>query len=639
MKMNIINRMTALLGIAFATVSPLLIAGCYEDPWDKESEDDSYWYEDTEYEMKVIDDPNLIDKYKVDEFETTISFETGESSEFNNKILGVNCGTQTGADITLSLAYNHANQQAFVNNLDPSLLRFPLGVYANFYDWRYDTRFMECSDDWTADKNGSHGSSCVQRDPNDDSTYWKSDLGYTTTEYLSFPNLRNGVEGLATLQKSMGFELLWVWSVSYDQLIDGVDDTDRSQRYDYYVKELNVPVSYVELGNELFFMSQRSKELMANGCTATSASGGMEHINTKRIYDYAEELRAAANEAGHEAPKFALPMSWRGRGSVGVSHNDNSNSANNTHTYYNKAMMFPDRSEYSDVRYQTEAPTAANQDWYDAFVLHKYVGAQPDGSIGDGNEMADDFDASYDWETQLQVAYESRLLFQDELRYYQEILPDGVTKPIWLTEWGVTCGMYAASYLSMADAYLYLFERPAVEIATWFQTHGLNNLYTTSGTSTTYTHTKTGYGAVFETLNDTFRDSKLYETEVDSKFVESGEKVMITDEVSAASKEGDNYFPAVEGVEFVTARALEMADGTTAIYIVNKSNRDVRTKIVIDGEEYTGSYTQEQIAFDELLSAPTWAELDEVTTMSIYSEIRGLIIKPYSVTIITDILL
>ena len=55
-------------------------------------------------------------------------------------LLGLNCNWPEG--LYGKVGYNHPDAQKLITALKPSSLRFPHGVWSNFYDWESDGRRM-----------------------------------------------------------------------------------------------------------------------------------------------------------------------------------------------------------------------------------------------------------------------------------------------------------------------------------------------------------------------------------------------------------------------------------------------------------------------------------------------------------------
>ena len=73
-----------------------------------------------------------------EKIEATININTTREQAFNNKLLGTNI-----------FGYSTAAEKAFINKLDPITVRFPHGLWSNWYDWRSDTTQIFGTDTFT----------------------------------------------------------------------------------------------------------------------------------------------------------------------------------------------------------------------------------------------------------------------------------------------------------------------------------------------------------------------------------------------------------------------------------------------------------------------------------------------------------
>ena len=141
----------------------------------------------------------------------TLSISTSDPTPFNNRLLGLNTNfpeNQYGVD-----GYNDADGQSLITAWTPPTLRFPHGVWANFYDWEVDGRRIY--DDY-------------------DTTYREA--------VENVPHLRYGYDGFKTLHDNLGFDVLHTWNVNYDSPAKGV-----ARLQDRRADGFNV--SRIELGN------------------------------------------------------------------------------------------------------------------------------------------------------------------------------------------------------------------------------------------------------------------------------------------------------------------------------------------------------------------------------------------------------
>ncbi|MDF7823457.1 hypothetical protein P4B35_05490 [Pontiellaceae bacterium B12227] len=219
-----------------------------------------------------------------DQLNATLKVDTGSKSNFNNLLLGLNTNfpeNQYGSD-----GYNDTDGQDLITTWNPPALRFPHGVWANFYDWEVDGRRIYDGYD-----------------------------GIYVGAVTNVPNLRYGFPGFNTLHSNLNFDVLFTWNVNYDSPAKGV-----ARLQDRIAKGFDV--SYIELGNEHFWLNQCS-----------------EAVDTAPEYVAVAQAHSAALKAEDPSIKISVPVSWRDFG---------------YHTTYNNALI-------------------ADMTYYDAVSLHKYL--------------------------------------------------------------------------------------------------------------------------------------------------------------------------------------------------------------------------------------------------------------------------
>lgn len=75
-----------------------------------------------------------------DRVQAKIEIDTSKMAPVNHMLLGLNCNSPES--LYGQVGYNHPRAQSLIQNLERSSLRFPRGVWANFYDWESDGRRM-----------------------------------------------------------------------------------------------------------------------------------------------------------------------------------------------------------------------------------------------------------------------------------------------------------------------------------------------------------------------------------------------------------------------------------------------------------------------------------------------------------------
>lgn len=361
-----------------------------------------------------------------------------------------------------------------------------------------------------------------------------------------------GIKGFAELHKELHFGILWVWSIGYK---DEKYSQDRLR--DHLAKGLDV--TDVELGNEYFWKTQRSSLIATN------------EMLRERTESFAKALREVKPDL-----RFALPFSWR----------------KDAHDEYNRSLAMIDPS------------------LYDAVVIHKYVHTQSreGGDDNPGEDTDDDITGGKPQANDYFQVLTARNALKEDAEYIRSI----VKKPIWLTEWGVSCGDYAASYLGMADSYLYIFENQDIyEYSAWFQTHGGNDFFITSGTPGRPVYTKTCYAVVYDMVRSVFENGMMLGTDI----------------------QGEELF---DGVKAVNGRMVKQQDGTYKYFIVNLSNREIPVEFYVDDQEFLPNGNIETLSFTRLDENRTWEWKEECLKKEQFTA-KEFKLKPYSINVISDI--
>lgn len=185
----------------------------------------------------------------------SLNVETANTEPFNNKIIGYNIE-----------GFNTTLQKDFLELVNPVTIRFPHGVWANFYEWEDDTYQQDDYD------NGSHQTVL--------DAYVRSIRGHI-----------GGIADLNTAKKNRtggeGYDMMWTYSINFD---DGASSVARAQKD----IALGLEVKAIELGNEHFWRNQRSNR------TATPA-----------MYLAAASEVSSALKAEFPDIKLSIPLGWR----------------------------------------------------------------------------------------------------------------------------------------------------------------------------------------------------------------------------------------------------------------------------------------------------------------------------------------
>ena len=184
----------------------------------------------------------------------TLNVDTHHTEPFKNSLLGYNI---QGFDTKL--------QKEFIRLVDPITIRFPHGVWANFYKWQTDG---------------------YQNDSYDNKEHEKVLNGQFTVA-------KGNIDGIAALNKERissgkkGFDMMWTYSVNFDDAKSAVARAKKDA-------SLGLEIKTIELGNEHFWATQRANR------TATEA-------------DYLREASAISKALKANFPdvKISIPLGWR----------------------------------------------------------------------------------------------------------------------------------------------------------------------------------------------------------------------------------------------------------------------------------------------------------------------------------------
>ena len=175
-----------------------------------------------------------------DNIEASINFDTESLESFNNLLLGTN------------IHHFSTNQEKdFVRLFDPLSVRFPHGLWSNWYDWRRDVSRLFGEERFEY-KHGVEGTPRMKT------------VDFLASLYVFDNNdIKVGIEGLTTLNSERkfntgsGYTMMWTFNMS----ADGTDFTngcpESVARYHDLISRGFV-VKDVEMGNENFYPGQRS---------------------------------------------------------------------------------------------------------------------------------------------------------------------------------------------------------------------------------------------------------------------------------------------------------------------------------------------------------------------------------------------
>ncbi|WP_165453923.1 carbohydrate-binding protein [Hyunsoonleella flava] len=185
----------------------------------------------------------------------SLNVDTDSTEPFNNKLIGYNI---QGFDTQL--------QKDFINLVDPVTIRFPHGVWANFYKWQTDGYQDDAYDNRDHEEALQTFVCCITGDI-------------------------DGIAELNTQKKNRtggdGYDMMWTYSINFD---DGASSVARAQKD----IGLGLEVKAIELGNEHFWKGQRSLR-----------------TETPEMYLAAASEVSSALKTEFPDIKLSLPLSWR----------------------------------------------------------------------------------------------------------------------------------------------------------------------------------------------------------------------------------------------------------------------------------------------------------------------------------------
>jgi alpha-L-arabinofuranosidase len=172
--------------------------------------------------------------------EATINITSSNTEVFNNLLLGTN-----------THHFSKSKEKDLINKLKPITIRFPHGLWANWYDWRRDvTRlFGEESFEYEQGVNKT----IKTKTP---------DL-LANIKIFDTNNIKVGIDGLTNLnttrksQTGKGFDMMWTFNMSADGTDFNNGSPETIARYNDLISR-GFEVKVIELGNESFYPGQRS---------------------------------------------------------------------------------------------------------------------------------------------------------------------------------------------------------------------------------------------------------------------------------------------------------------------------------------------------------------------------------------------
>ena len=246
-----------------------------------------------------------------DNIEASIHVNTGSQETFNNLLLGTNIHHFTST-----------KEKDFVRLFNPISVRFPHGLWANWYDWRRDVSRVFGEEEFEY-KQGVNEKPKMQT------------IGFLPNlKIFDRGNIKVGINGLTELNSerkssvAKGYSMMWTFNMS----ADGPDFNNGSpESIAFYESLINrgFEVKDVEMGNENFYPNQRSSIIP----------------NSEDYVARAKSISAAL-KAKDPNIRVSIPLLRR--------------------------------SSWADPNWNKDL--TSDQSYFDAVTIHTYVGSDPDNS-------------------------------------------------------------------------------------------------------------------------------------------------------------------------------------------------------------------------------------------------------------------
>ncbi len=244
-----------------------------------------------------------------DTIHASLNVQTNVQEPFKNPILGYNI-----------MGFRSTTEKALINTFNPTTMRFPHGLFANWYDWRTDKTRVFGTESFNYTHRGTE-----QR---------LTEIGeLAAINTMDRQNMYVGIDGLEQLNNAKkntnqgnGYDVVWTLNMS----ADGPDFNNGSPETVAFYESLiarGFNVDIVEMGNECFYPSQRSSII----------PNAPDYIaRAKSMY--------AALKAKDPNIQLSIPLLRRG----------------------------------SFVNPTWNADLTKDMDYFDAVTVHTYIGADPD---------------------------------------------------------------------------------------------------------------------------------------------------------------------------------------------------------------------------------------------------------------------
>ncbi|WP_158837335.1 T9SS type A sorting domain-containing protein [Polaribacter sp. L3A8] len=175
-----------------------------------------------------------------DNLEATVNINSASTETYNNLLLGTNIHH-----------FKTATEKNFIKLFDPITVRFPHGLWSNWYDWRRDVSRLYGEEKFDY-KQGTNGN------------IKNVEVGLLSTiKIFDSANIKVGIDGLTGLntdkkkETGKGYDLMWTFNMSADGTDFNNGSPESILRYNDLISR-GFEVKAIEMGNECFYPGQRS---------------------------------------------------------------------------------------------------------------------------------------------------------------------------------------------------------------------------------------------------------------------------------------------------------------------------------------------------------------------------------------------
>lgn len=241
----------------------------------------------------------------------SINIKSQSQEKYNNLLLGTNIHHFTKTE-----------EKEFVNKFDPITIRFPHGLWSNWYDWRRDVTRL-------------YGDEKFNYKQGTNNTLKEQTVGMLANIYVfDTNNIKVGIDGATELNTNKknssgkGFDMMWTFNMSADGTDFSNGSPETMLRYNDLIQR-GFEVKDIELGNECFYPNQRSSI-----------------IPNAEDYIARAKSMSAALKAEDPSIRVSIPLLRR--------------------------------DSWANPNWNTDL--TSDQSYFDAISIHTYVGSDPDNA-------------------------------------------------------------------------------------------------------------------------------------------------------------------------------------------------------------------------------------------------------------------